>query len=243
MSKQRIIGIDVSGKFLDIHILPEGKGRRFTNDASGIREVVELAGDQQVGLIVMESTGGLETALVAECGVAQLPTVVMNPRQIRDFARSMGRLAKTDAIDAEVIARFGSALRPEPRILADEQSREFKALVSRRGDTQAAAYGDEERGDEPSQAGAAWGAGASSQAHRVSDTGVGRHRPRDRGTYQGESDLVGKSRVAQGRSGDRVRKLTDTCGRASRVGQAQSTADSRSGGSGSAEQRQWSLQG
>ena len=132
MSKQRIIGIDVSGKFLDIHILPEGQGRRFTNDASGISEVVELAGDQQVCLIVMESTGGLETALVAECGVARLPTVVMNPRQIRDFARSMGRLAKTDAIDAEVIARFGSALRPEPRILADEQSRELKALVTRR---------------------------------------------------------------------------------------------------------------
>lgn len=132
MSKQRIIGIDVSGKFLDIHILPEGQGRRFTNDASGISEVVELAGDQQVSLIVMESTGGLETALVAECGVAQIPTVVMNPRQIRDFARSMGRLAKTDAIDAEVIARFGSALRPEPRILVDEQSRDLKALVTRR---------------------------------------------------------------------------------------------------------------
>ena len=132
MSKQRIIGIDVSGRFLDIHILPEGQGRRFTNDASGISKVVELAGDQQVGLIVMESTGGLETALVAECGVARIPTVVMNPRQIRDFARSMGRLAKTDAIDAEVIARFGSALSPEPRILADEQSRDLKALVTRR---------------------------------------------------------------------------------------------------------------
>ncbi len=132
MSKQRIIGIDVSGRFLDIHILPEGNGRRFTNDASSISKVVELAGDQQVGFIVMESTGGLETALVAECGVARIPTVVMNPRQIRDFARSMGRLAKTDAIDAEVIARFGSALSPEPRILADEQSRDLKALVTRR---------------------------------------------------------------------------------------------------------------
>ena len=80
----------------------------------------------------MESTGGLEVALVAECALSGLPAVVMNPRQIRDFARSEGRLAKTDVIDAEVIARFGQSARPEQRLLADEDARQLKALVSRR---------------------------------------------------------------------------------------------------------------
>lgn len=132
MSTDIVIGIDISGKFLDVHILPEGTAERFANDASGIGEVVELAKEVKASLVVMEATGGLESALAAECALAQIPTVVMNPRQIRDFARSMGRLAKTDAIDAEVIARFGTAVQPEPRALADEQSRELGALVSRR---------------------------------------------------------------------------------------------------------------
>ena len=132
MSKDIVIGVDVSGKFLDIHILPEGQSGRFANVPSGIREMVGLAKELEVSLIVMESTGGLETALAAECGVAQIPTAVMNPRQIRDFARSIGRLAKTDAIDAEVIARYGSAVRPDARVLPDHQAQQLKALVARR---------------------------------------------------------------------------------------------------------------
>ena len=132
MSKDIVIGIDISGKFLDIHILPEGRAERFANDASGIGEAVELAKEVEASLVVMESTGGLEVALAAECALSELPVAVMNPRQIRDFARSVGRLAKTDAIDAEVIARFGAAARPEPRLLADEDARQLKALASRR---------------------------------------------------------------------------------------------------------------
>jgi len=131
MSTDIVIGIDISGKFLDIHILPEGIAKRFANDVLGIGEVVELAKEAEASLVVMESTGGLEVALAAECAL-ELPTVVMNPRQIRDFARSMGKLAKTDTIDAEVIARFGAAVRPEPRALADEQASRLKALVARR---------------------------------------------------------------------------------------------------------------
>ena len=118
MSTDIVIGIDISGKSLDIHILPEDRAQRFANDASGIGELVELAKEMEASLIVMEATGGLESALAAECALSGIPTAVMNPRQIRDFARSLGRLAKTDAIDAEVIARFGSALRPEPRTLS-----------------------------------------------------------------------------------------------------------------------------
>ena len=132
MSTDIVIGIDISGKFLDIHILPEGRPEQFANDALGIVELVELVKEKEASLVVMESTGGLEVALVAECALSGIPIVVMNPRQIRDFARSLGRLAKTDAIDAEVIARFGAAVRPEPRALADEQARSLKALVARR---------------------------------------------------------------------------------------------------------------
>ena len=117
---------------LDIHILPEDRAQRFANDASGIGELVELAKEMEASLIVMEATGGLESALAAECALSGIPTAVMNPRQIRDFARSLGRLAKTDAIDAEVIARFGSALRPEPRRLPDAQEQHLRALMTRR---------------------------------------------------------------------------------------------------------------
>ena len=132
MSSDTVMGIDVSGKFLDLHILPEGRSEKFPNTPWGISEVVGLAKGLEVRLLVMESTGGLETELALECGLNHVPVVVMNPRQIRDFARSIGRLAKTDAIDAEVIARFASVVKPEVRELPDHQERQLKALVARR---------------------------------------------------------------------------------------------------------------
>ena len=132
MSEDIIIGVDISGKFLDIHILPHGRAERFANDAEGVRETVELAKELKAALVVMEATGGLEAELAAECAHSGVSAAVLNPRQIRDFARSVGRLAKTDAIDAEVIARFGTAVRPDARELPDEQSRHLRALVSRR---------------------------------------------------------------------------------------------------------------
>ena len=94
MSTDVVMGVDVSGKFLDFHILPQGRAGRLTNDPDGVREAVDLARESGVGLIVMESTGRLETALAAECGLRQMPVAVINPRQIRDFARSTGRLAR-----------------------------------------------------------------------------------------------------------------------------------------------------
>ena len=132
MSTGIIIGVDISGKFLDIHILPQGRTERYANDAAGIDELVKLARESKASLVVMEATGGLETELASECALACVSAAVMNPRQIRDFARSVGRLAKTDGIDAEMIARFGSAVRPDARELPDEQSRHLRALVSRR---------------------------------------------------------------------------------------------------------------
>ena len=125
------MGVDVSSGFLDLHVLPQDQAARHTNDAEGIGDVLQLAKDLNVTLIVMESTGGLERPLALECGIHQIPTAVMNPRQIRDFARSTGKLAKTDAIDAHVIARFAFALRPA-RPLPDPQAAHLKALLARR---------------------------------------------------------------------------------------------------------------
>jgi transposase len=86
-------------------------------------------------LVVVEATGGFETALVAAAAIAQLPIVVVNPKQVRHFAKAIGRLAKTDSIDAEVIARFAEVVRPEVRPIQDEASERLTALLSRCTDT------------------------------------------------------------------------------------------------------------
>ena len=132
MSADVVMGVDVSGKRLDVHILPQERAGKFANDPVGIGELIDLAKELDVGLIVMEATGGLERALTVDCGLRRMPVAVMNPRQIRDFARSTGRLAKTDALDAQVIARFAAAVRPEVRPLPDAEAARLKALVARR---------------------------------------------------------------------------------------------------------------
>lgn len=132
MSQDTVVGVDVCGQYLDVHVLPQGLSARHSNDPDGIGEVVRLAGKLNAKLVAMEATGGIERALVLECGLHQIPAVVINPRQIRDFARSTGRLAKTDVLDAQIIARFAFAIRPELRPLADTETEHLKALVARR---------------------------------------------------------------------------------------------------------------
>jgi transposase len=116
-----VIGIDVGSKWLDIHVLPEGRAERFANDPEGIASVVRLSNELGACLVVMESTGGYEMALAVELGLSDVPTAVVNPRQVRDFARSMGILAKTDTLDAKVIAEFAHRMRPPVRDLPDHQ--------------------------------------------------------------------------------------------------------------------------
>lgn len=113
MSGHTVIGIDLSDKFLDLHVLPDNHAHRFAHDTAGLAAVVALAQAQKVALVVMEATGGLAVAVA--CGLAQVPTAVVNPRQIRDCTRAVGRLAKTDALDAHVIAQFAATVRPTPR--------------------------------------------------------------------------------------------------------------------------------
>ena len=128
---QMFVGIDVSKAQLDIAIRPEG---RFVvpNTEAGVTELIERVKALPAGLVVLEATGGLQIPLASALALAEVPVVVVNPRQVRDFAKATGQLAKTDAIDAEVLARFAEAIRPEPRPLADEQTQVLAALVLRR---------------------------------------------------------------------------------------------------------------
>ena len=127
-----VVGIDVSKGRLDTATIPDGSRRAEPNDDAGIDRLVKAFVEARPDLIVLESTGGYERSLVAALAARQLPVVVVNPRQVRDFARAMGKLAKTDEIDAVVLARFGEATKPEIRPLPDEETLALQALIARR---------------------------------------------------------------------------------------------------------------
>ena len=126
------IGIDVSKVRLDVAIRPSGESESVANDKTGIKALVKHLGEIQPALIVLEATGGVERQLTRALASAELPVVVVNPRQVRDFAKATGQLAKTDAIDAVVLARFAEAVRPVLRPLPDEVTLELRALIARR---------------------------------------------------------------------------------------------------------------
>jgi len=126
------VGIDVAQAHLDVAVCPSGEEWRVAHDPDGITALVERLTSLAPALVVLEATGGLEMPLAGELLDAALPVAVVNPRQVRDFARAMGKLAKTDTLDAQVLARFGEGVKPQPRPLPDAQTQELKALVVRR---------------------------------------------------------------------------------------------------------------
>jgi transposase len=126
------VGIDVSKTGLDVHVLPMGAAWSVANDDVGHRALAARLVELNPTLVVLEATGGYQNQAVAELAAHKLSVAVVNPRQVRDFAKATGRLAKTDAIDASVLASFAQAIRPEPRPLLDEQSQELLAMVGRR---------------------------------------------------------------------------------------------------------------
>ena len=129
---QHFVGIDVSKHSLDVVIRPTGESLTTVNEEAGIQELVARMLALRPRLIVLEATGGYERHLAVALGLASLPVAVVNPRQVRDFAKATGRLAKTDQVDAAGIAHFAEALKPEPRGVPDAQARELEALVTRR---------------------------------------------------------------------------------------------------------------
>jgi transposase len=126
------VGIDVSKQRLDIHARPSGEEWSVANDAKGHSELVSKLASLSPTLVVLEATGGYQAAVAAELGAGRLPVAVVNPRQVRDFAKATGRLAKTDAIDAAALAHFAESIRPEPRPMPDDLTLELQALVTRR---------------------------------------------------------------------------------------------------------------
>jgi len=126
------VGIDVSKDRLDVHVRPSGQTLAVQRNDKGLEDLVSELRKLAPALIVLEATGGFEVTVAAALASANLPVAVVNPRQIRDFARAVGRLAKTDALDAQAIALFAERIRPEPRPLADADSQSLAELVARR---------------------------------------------------------------------------------------------------------------
>jgi transposase len=129
----RYVGIDVSKAVLDVACWPAEKPQQFDNDATGIAALITWLGTaQRPQRIVVEATGGYETALACALAAAGWPIVVINPKRVRDFAKAHGILSKTDRIDAQVLARFAQQIEPPVRPLPDEQQRELTELLDRR---------------------------------------------------------------------------------------------------------------
>lgn len=126
------VGIDVAKAQLDVAVRPSGEVWQFANDPPGVQSLAKRLQDLGPTLVLLEATGGLEYLVVGELAMVGLPLAVVNPRQVRRFAQATGRLAKTDKLDAQVLAQFADVVRPEPRPLPDVATRELAALVTRR---------------------------------------------------------------------------------------------------------------
>ena len=133
MSQEPVyIGIDVSKDQVDVAVRPTGRSWSVQYDGTGVDELVANLNRLDPAAVITESTGGLELPLVAALAAASLPVVVVNPRQVRDFAKSTGQLAKTDRLDAQVLAHFGEAVRPPLRPLRDADTQALGAVLARR---------------------------------------------------------------------------------------------------------------
>lgn len=129
---ESFVGIDVSKNTLDLRLEPAGENLHVAYDDAGVSEICQRLKSVWPTLIVMEATGGLETRLASELAACDLPVAVINPRQARDYAKATGQLAKTDRVDAAVLAGFARAIRPAVRPLKDADTRDLDDLVTRR---------------------------------------------------------------------------------------------------------------
>ena len=126
------VGIDVAKAQLDVAVRPVDEGWVVSNDDAGVRQLISRLKTLEPVIVVLEASGGIELPLVASMAVEELPIVVVNPRQVRDFARATGKLAKTDSLDAAVLAHFGEAVKPPVRPLRDAETQALNSLAARR---------------------------------------------------------------------------------------------------------------
>ena len=132
MSEPTYVGIDVSKARLDVAVVPSGESFSVSNDDPGIEKLVARVRGLNPALVLLEATGGLERRALARLVTAQLRAMAVNPRNVRDFARSLGKLAKTDRLDAVILARFGQSVRPDWRPMADQQTHQLHEHLTRR---------------------------------------------------------------------------------------------------------------
>jgi transposase len=132
MRTEQFVGLDVAKAHVDVAVRPSGEQWRVANDETGIAQLVERLRLLPPSLVVAEATGGFERAAIAALAASGLPVVVANPRQVRDFARATGQLAKTDQLDAGILALFAERVRPAPRPLPDAAAQLLDALLTRR---------------------------------------------------------------------------------------------------------------
>jgi transposase len=129
---KEFVGVDVSKDTLDVATYSSRQEWHFLNNEAGINQVIQALNRLIPTLVVMEATGGYETPLAYALHRTGIPCAIVNPREVRDFAKATKKLAKTDTIDARVLAHFASAIKPEPRPLSDEQTQELEAILTRR---------------------------------------------------------------------------------------------------------------
>jgi transposase len=141
----RVAGIDVAAAHLDLHVQPDGLGWRVANDPDGQAAAAARLAELGVRLVVLEATGGYERPVAAEVAALELPVAIVNPRQVRAFAKAIGRLAKTDRLDAALLAQYGTAVRPVPHPLPDAATHQLKELVARRADLVAIQTAEKQR--------------------------------------------------------------------------------------------------
>jgi transposase len=126
------VGIDISKERLDVCLMPEGEALCVANDQEGIDSLIERLQEARPELVVLEASGRYERPATAAIAAVGIPVAVVNPRQARDYAKATGRLAKTDRIDAEILARFAASVGPSPSVLPDEEALTLQAILVRR---------------------------------------------------------------------------------------------------------------
>jgi transposase len=131
-SNLSFVGIDISKERLDVAVRPQGTVNSYPFDKKGMDSLIRDLTAIEPQIVVLEATGGYETKVIAALAHAKLPVTLINPRQAREFAKATGKLAKTDRIDAQVLAHFAEAIRPQARSLPDEEQQELSSLMSRR---------------------------------------------------------------------------------------------------------------
>ncbi len=182
------VGIDVSKTCADVAVRPTGQRWTISNDEPGIRELVSRLKALAPAMVVLEPTGGLELPAVAALAAASLPVAVVNPRQVRDFARATGTLAKTDALDAASLAHFADAVRPVVRPMKDAETQVLSSLVARRHQVIAILVSAKNRLWERDQCRPTPDRGP----HRLAQAGAERHRRRAATDTAQQSGVAGE---------------------------------------------------